>query len=376
MRIALFYHSLVSDWNHGNAHFLRGIATELQGRGHDVSIFEPSDSWSRTHLILECGERAVDPFYRAFPTLRSRLYSLDSLNLDEALDGADLVLAHEWNDPALICAIGLYRKRNHRLRALFHDTHHRAVTAPAEMSRFDLSNFDGVLAYGASLAETYRRHCWGRQVFVWHEAADIRVFYPRDSAQSRADLVWIGNWGDEERTEEIRQFFLQPARDLNLQAHAYGVRYPAAALDELELAGIRYRGWVPNYEVPSVFAEFKATVHIPRRPYTRSLRGIPTIRPFEALACGVPLVSAPWDDSEGLFRVGRDFLMVSNRAQMRDALNTVLRDRSAAAELARNGLETIRSRHTCGHRVSELFEIYRGIAPASTRDELRDEVTA
>ena len=34
MRIAMFYHSLASDWNHGNAHFLRGIATELIERGH------------------------------------------------------------------------------------------------------------------------------------------------------------------------------------------------------------------------------------------------------------------------------------------------------------------------------------------------------
>jgi spore maturation protein CgeB len=376
MRVALFYHSLISDWNHGNAHFLRGIAAELQHRGHEISIFEPADSWSRNNLILECGEDAVQRFHRAFPKLQSQVYSLGSLNLEEVLADTDLVIAHEWNDPALISAIGFYRKQNPRIRALFHDTHHRAVTAPLEMSRFDLSNFDGVLAYGASLADTYRRHGWGRQVFVWHEAADIRVFHPRAWEGPRDDVVWIGNWGDEERSEEIREFLLQPVRNLTLQAHAFGVRYPATAVRELESAGIRYRGWVPNYEVPSVFAKFKATLHIPRRPYTKALRGIPTIRPFEALACGIPLVSAPWDDAESLFRVGADFLMVSNGTQMRDALNTVLHDRSAGAELARNGLETIRCRHTCRHRMDELLEIYRGIAPTPACDELRDEVTA
>ena len=41
MRFVIFTHSLISDWNHGNAHFLRGFATELQTRGHDVAIFEP-----------------------------------------------------------------------------------------------------------------------------------------------------------------------------------------------------------------------------------------------------------------------------------------------------------------------------------------------
>ena len=44
------------------------------------------------------------------------------------------------------------------------------------------------------------------------------------------------------------------------------------------------------------------TVHVPRRPYVDALPGIPTIRVFEALACGIPLVSAPWRDEEGLFR--------------------------------------------------------------------------
>jgi spore maturation protein CgeB len=42
---------------------------------------------------------------------------------------------------------------------------------------------------------------------------------------------------------------------------------------------------------------------------SRALPGIPTIRVFEALACGIPLVSAPWDDAEGLFRPGEDFLV-------------------------------------------------------------------
>jgi hypothetical protein len=41
MKIVLFYHSLLSDWNHGNAHFLRGIATELIARGNEVVIYEP-----------------------------------------------------------------------------------------------------------------------------------------------------------------------------------------------------------------------------------------------------------------------------------------------------------------------------------------------
>ncbi len=51
MKIVLFYHSLLSDWNHGNAHFLRGIVQELKVRGHEVLVFEPENAWSRQNLI-------------------------------------------------------------------------------------------------------------------------------------------------------------------------------------------------------------------------------------------------------------------------------------------------------------------------------------
>ncbi|MGZ8995696.1 MAG: glycosyltransferase family protein, partial [Rhodospirillales bacterium] len=74
-------------------------------------------------------------------------------------------------------------------------------------------------------------------------------------------------------------------------------------------------------------------------------------------ACGIPLVSAPWEDSEGLFRPGRDFLFARNQAAMTEALRHLLAEPLAAAELATNGIETIRTRHTCAHRVEELLSI-------------------
>ena len=364
MRFALFYHSLVSDWNHGNAHFLRGIATELQARGHEVRIFEPENSWSRTNLLHERGPESLAAFKRAFPHLASTQYHLEELKLSEWLDQVDLVIVHEWNDPRLVSGIGQYRRRNPAIRILFHDTHHRALTAQEELAHFDLNDYDGVLVYGASLKARYERAGWGQQVHVWHEAADVRTFYPRGGERTLGDIVWIGNWGDEERTAELREYFIEPVKRARWKARVYGVRYPEFAVGELNRAGIDYCGWLPNFDVPEAFAGFKATIHVPRRPYTRELAGIPTIRPFEALACGIPLVSAPWKDSEGLFRVGRDFLLASTGEEMQKHLQDVLQDQSLAQTLSANGLETIRSRHTCGHRVDELLNIYDAMRPA------------
>src|SRR5207245_2180262 len=139
----------------------------------------------------------------------------------------------------------------------------------------------------------------------------------------------------------------------------YGVRYPEQAIQALARAGIEYRGWLPNFEVPSVFGRYRLTVHIPRRPYAQALPGIPTIRPFEAMACGIPLVSAPWDDVEGLFRSDVDYLVARDGAEMTAHLRALLDDPVRAAELARQGQETIHARHTVAHRVDELIAIVR-----------------
>jgi spore maturation protein CgeB len=117
--------------------------------------------------------------------------------------------------------------------------------------------------------------------------------------------------------------------------------------------------------VPRAFARHRVTVHVPRRPYVEALPGIPTIRIFEALACGIPLVSAPWNDDERLFRPGTDFLLARDRSEMREHLRSVLAEPSLARALAREGLSRVLSRHTCAHRVDELLAIARALGIAN-----------
>lgn len=365
MRVVIFCHSLLSDWNHGNAHFLRGICTELLADGHSLRVWEPVDAWSLHNLIENHGDGPLEAFRRAYPNLTSTRYDPTNLDVEEALSGADLVLVHEWNEPSLVQRIGEHRKRNRQYTLLFHDTHHRSVTDPDAMSRYDLSGYDGVLAFGASVAEVYRRHGWGRRVWVWHEAADTRIFHPIVS-DKQGDLVWIGNWGDEERTAELQEFLIEPVARLKLRARLHGVRYPSDAQKRLSDAGIDYAGWTPNFQAPQIFARYKLTAHVPRRPYATALPGVPTIRVFESLACGIPLVSAPWSDSESLFTPGQDFLFAGDGADMEQKIRALLQDPDHARELSSHGRDTILRRHTCAHRTKELYGILQEVQLAET----------
>jgi spore maturation protein CgeB len=358
-KLVVFCHSLRSDWNHGNAHFLRGIVSECCHRGFDILVLEPNDGWSAANLSQDRGPAAVEAWREAYPPVPLELYDIAPLDLDRVFGGADLVLLHEWTDAGLIARIAAHRRAGGSYLLLFHDTHHRMVNAPEAIDHLDLDGFDGVLAFGESLREAYLRRGWGRRAFTWHEAADIRVFGPRMGVARHCDLVWIGNWGDGERSVELREFLIAPVMSLGLRARVHGVRYPRAACQELAAAGIEFGGYLPNFRAPEAFAGAAATVHIPRRPYVQALPGIPTIRVFEALACAIPLVCAPWKDTEGLFTPGQDFLVARNGSEMRDHLAAIRHDPDWAASLARNGRATIEARHSCAHRVDELISICR-----------------
>ena len=366
MKFVYFTHSLASCWNHGNAHFLRGVISELISGGHEVRVYEPDRSWSLENLRRDHGGAGLQAYRNAYPELTSASYPPDA-DVSGLVGDADVVIVHEWNEPALVADVGRLRMRGGRFTLLFHDTHHRAVSAPEEMRAYELDGYDGVLAFGGALADVYERWGWGGRVFVWHEAADTKRFHPPAGEQERRGLVWIGNWGDGERSKELVDFLLKPARDARLPLDIYGVRYPDEARRTLRQFGAAYHGWLANADAPRVFARHLATIHVPRRFYTEVLPGIPTIRVFEALACGIPLVSAPWKDSEGLFRVGDDFLMVHDGAQMKRALQRLQNEPELRASLVRNGLETIAARHTCAHRADELLKIVERLRAGELR---------
>jgi spore maturation protein CgeB len=361
LRLAYLAHSLRSDWNHGNAHFLRGLLRAVQSLGCQVSIFERDHGWSIDHLRQEpAGEQSIRCFHATYPDLNISCYGEDQEKdisfWRGALRDVDVVILHEWNPPQL-AALLLELREELKFRLLFHDTHHRASSSPEQIRSYGTDQFDGVLAFGEALKNIYRDVFGIARVWTLHEAADVTVFRPLPGRAKSTDVIWIGNWGDDERSAEIREFFLCPARRLGQRRFAiHGVRYPEEALNALWDAGVEYQGYLSNLEAPAAYAASHLTIHIPRQQYTRAMTGIPTIRVFEALACGIPLISAPWSDTEHLFREG-DFLSARDHGEMTQSMERLLSDPAAAHEQAQRGMETILARHTCRHRAEQLLDI-------------------
>lgn len=380
MRFVFFYPSLVSDWHNDTAHFLRGIATELLACGHEVSVFEPADGWSLRNLREQCGDGPIKAFHATCPHLTSALYDPATIDLDAVLEDADVVIVHEWSPPLIIQRIGLHRATARGYRLLFHDTHRRAVRTEEDLDCCDLSHYDGVLASSAALRELYEGSGRTARAWTWHPAVDTRIFRPWPCDPVKAfDLVWAGSWGDGERSTELVEFLVEPVRALGLRARVYGACYPDEALRILRRAGIDYAGWLPNFCVPMALATARFTVHIPRRPLGDSLPRSPGMQMLESLACGMPLVSAPLDDWEGLLEPGEDVLVARDGKQMQRHLEHLAAEPDFAAAMAERGRATVLARHTCAHRAGQLLAICRdlqtGADPTAPQRQLSETVS-
>jgi spore maturation protein CgeB len=363
MRVVIFCHSLTSDWGHAGAHFVRGVVGELQACGHSVDVYEPEDGWSRKNLLADQGQAAVVAFATRFPTLRSRRYRPGEPNLERALGGADVVLVNEWTDPALVAAIGAHHAAHGHYRLLFHDAHHRTLADRPGWDSLTFAGYDAALVSNRALSEVYARRL-GR-VYLWPEAADLRVVDRRErglaeSASRQPELVWIGDYCDHDE-DALDELLLSPIRNLGLRATIYGVRYPLRARVALERAGADLRGYLPDHAVPAVLARARVTIQLPRRADAGAPGGR-AAPPFEALACGMPLVSGARDDVGDVLEPGRDFLIARTGREMAAQISALLSDPARARALAEHGRATVRARHTCAHRVAELLAILREIA--------------
>ena len=357
-RFAFFYQSVISDWNHGNAHFLRGMMRALQTRGHSVVCYEQVDNWSLSNL-LSVNANAVDEFVAQFPDLRFEQYELGP-GLEqwakERLAATEIAVVHEWNAPELIRLVGRMC-RDLGVRAFFHDTHYRVVLDDAYRASLGLQDYEDILAYSPSVAERYRQLGFDR-VHVLHEAADVTVFAPLPIPKM-TDVVFVGNYGDGDRSDELEDYVFGPRSSLSRLSYAvYGVRYPERVVSRLnDGLDISYGGWLPNVLVPGVYSAARVVLHVPRRQYVTLLPGTPTIRVFEALATGACLISLPWQDTDHLFDVGKDYVVAHSPAEMRDMIAWLCEDEAARSALGAHGRRTILNRHTCAHRADQLLKV-------------------
>jgi spore maturation protein CgeB len=344
LRIAVFGLSITSSWGNGHATTYRALVRELARRGHDVVFFERDVPWYAQHRDLP-----RPPFGRTV------LYSsLDEIEQRHAriVVGADLVVVGSFVPEGI--ALGRFVTRVATGVTAFYDidtpvTLARLAQGNAEyLSRDLIPLYDLYLSFtGGPTLRRLETELGARAARPLYCSSDPEIYKPQREVKRWA-CGYLGTYSAD-RQPSVDELLLQPARRLTTQDFVVaGALYPP---------GIRWPENVERIEhlPPSEHRRFynaqRYTLNVTRADMIEAGYS-PSVRLFEAAACGTPIISDYWRGLETLFEPGHEILV----ARGGDDVERILRDvpeteRRAVGARAR---ARVLAEHTSEHRALEL----------------------
>jgi spore maturation protein CgeB len=350
VRVLFLGLSITSSWGNGHATNYRALARELSRRGHEVMFCERDVPWYAAHRDLPAPPYAELCLYDELGDLRRRAGA--------AVRDVDLVVVGSYVPDGM--AVAAWALDTARGTTAFYDIDtpvtleklargDHEYLAPELIPRFDL-----YLSFtGGPVLTTLRRRFGARRPLAFHCLVDPEAYRPA-AAVPRWDLGYLGTYSPD-RQPGLEALLIDVARCAPERRFAVaGPQYPAGVT------------WPQNVEriehlAPPQHAEFYAAQRFTlsvTRAEMRRLGWSPSVRLFEAAACGTPVISDRWPGVEQLFVPGSEILIADTTADVLRLLDqTGETDRECIARAAR---ARVLAKHTAAHRVDLLEQEVRG----------------
>jgi spore maturation protein CgeB len=339
MKVVFVGLSITSSWGNGHATNYRGLLRALRERGHDARFLERDVPWYAAH--------------RDAPFAGELYHSLDELRdrFDKAVRCADLVVQGSYVPDGVAVADWLLETAGGV--TAFYDidtpvTLKKLAAGDEEYLSPDLvPRFDLYLSFtGGPTLERLEREWGARRAEAFYCLVDPRSYSPVTPGR-RFDLGYLGTYSPD-RQAALERLLLEPARRLPEGDFAVaGPQYP----DDLDWpANVARIEHLPPSEHAGFYAGQRFTLNVTREDMVKA-GWSPSVRLFEAAACGVPVITDPWDGLDAFFEPGREILVAETPDDVLAHLEFGEDDRLAIGRRARR---RVLAAHTADHRAAEL----------------------
>jgi len=349
--------SITSSWGNGHATTYRALLKALRARGHQALFLERDLPFYEQNRDLPSPPFAETALYGSLDELRDRY--------GRAVREADLVVVGSFVPEG--SSIGAWVTEEARGHAAFYDIDtpvtirklalgdHGYLT-PALIPKYDLYlSFTG----GPTIGALERRH-GARRVRPLYCGVDPELYHP-EPAEHRWDLGYLGTYGDD-RQPSLDRLLLEPARRWRRGRFAVaGPQYPdSIAWPE----NVTRNDHLPPDKHRAYYNAQRFTLNVTRADMIES-GWSPSVRLFEAAACGTPILSDPWPGLEAFFQPGREVLLVRSADDvLRRLRETFDGERLAIAQRAR---QRVFAEHTAAHRAESLEKYTRELLDEGSR---------
>jgi len=344
MRIVILGLSITSSWGNGHATTYRALVAQLSARGHDVLFLERDMPWYAAHRDLPRPPYCRTELYRDRTELKHRFA--------EQVGEADLVIVGSFVPEGI--AVGKWVLGTALGVTAFYDIDTPVTLAQLARRECEYLSPELIPGYqlylsftGGPTLERLEREYGAPAARAFYCSVDPEIYRPQDLA-ARWDLGYMGTYSAD-RQPSLERLLLKPARQApRFRFLVAGPKYPQKLRWP---ANVRRLAHVEPARHPWLYGSQRFTLNVTRADMVAAGYS-PSVRLFEAAACGTPIISDYWEGLETLLVPGQEILVAESPHEVLAILNDMPEEDRLA--LGRRARERVLTAHTSAHRACEL----------------------
>ncbi len=350
MKLVVLGLSLSSSWGNGHATTFRALLSAFAARGHEVLFLERDVPWYAANRDL------ADPDFCRLAYYDS---TADLANWREEIAAADAVMVGSYVPDGI--AVGAFVQANARGVTCFYDIDTPVTLARMERKDCDYLSRDLIAGYdiyfsfsGGPVLRRLERDYGARLARPLYCSVDTARYRPLD-VPVRWDLTYLGTYSPD-RQPTLERLLIEPARRRpELRFAVAGSQYP----DSIDWpANVHRIAHLPPAEHAAFYCASRFTLNVTRADMIAA-GWSPSVRLFEAGACGTPIISDVWEGIETVLRPGREIIL----AESGDAVLAALDGK--AAPIGEAARAAVLEHHSAARRAAQLeADLTRALAPA------------
>jgi len=351
LKIVILGLSITSSWGNGHATTFRGLVRELAGRGHQVTFLERDVPWYASNRDLPNPDYCTTELYQSLNDLQNRF--------TEPVREADLVIVGSYVPEGV--AVGDWVIKTASGIKAFYDIDTPVTLAKLEREDYEylhprlIPQYDLYLSFtGGPTLNRLEKEFGSPMARALYCSFDPELYFP-EKQETQWDLGYLGTYSND-RQPPLEQLMLDAARQWPAGKFVVaGPQYPATIQWP---ANTLYIHHLPPAEHRKFYNSQRFTQNITRADMIKAGYS-PSVRLFEAAACGIPIISDYWVGLDSLFAFDSEIL-VSYSAQdtLRYLKDIPEQERISIGERAR---QKVLHHHTAAHRALEVEQYVKAL---------------
>ncbi len=348
MKIVILGLSITSSWGNGHATTYRALLREMHRAGHEILFLERDQPWYAENRDLPRPDFCETHIYRSVQELRTRFVT--------EIREADCVIVGSFVPEGI--AIGEWVVREAEGVTGFYDIDTPVTLAKLERGECDylsaklISRYAIYLSFtGGPTLEQIERKYGSPMARPLHCAVDSSRYFP-ERRRTRWKLGYLGTYSAD-RQPALHELLVRPAAHLSAERFVVaGPQYPDTIRWPRNVKRIMH---LEPRDHRDFYNAQRFTLNVTRAEMIRAGYS-PSVRLFEAAACGTPVISDCWAGLEEIFAPGREILIAKKTSEVVDILSTM--PENEARKIGERGRERVLAEHTATHRAAELESLF------------------